>query len=202
MLMLLSSGIVGTLAANVDLAPTGGSHGANARLYFVKPSGWSNVSMLIGHDTYSEMRTFTKLSGNLYYLNMVQWDNWTQWVIIDATGWGSNNQKPSDRIGGVANKGTTNTSYAFNANNTYLLGTGTSHTYYSGGYSSLNSAQTAYSYAAEAGSSSYSANAAAGTVTVNSYALSGNGTGSSSTATKSATATSVSRNAARVPLLH
>lgn len=191
-IMVFSLGIVGLTsasAADVEMAETGGNHGANAYLYFIKPSGWSNVSMLIGHNSYSEMRTFTQLTGNLYYLKMVQWDGWTQWAIIDATGWTSSNEQVSGRIANLSNKTDINTSYEFGANNTYLIKTTTANTvWYENGYEGLDSVQYAYAQVSTDGGATGTTNSSAGTVSISTKQMTNNGVVSSSTGTNSATA--------------
>ena len=73
---------------------------ADYYVYFEKPSDWSNVSLLLGHNTWSQGYNFTKISNTkLYYWKTIKWDNATEYYFIDATGWGGENKKPTDRKG-------------------------------------------------------------------------------------------------------
>ena len=73
---------------------------ASYYVYFEKPSDWSNVSLLLGHNTWSQGYNFTKISNtNLYYWKTIKWDNATEYYFIDATGWGGEGKKPTDRKG-------------------------------------------------------------------------------------------------------
>ena len=71
---------------------------ADHYVYFEKPSDWSNVSLLLGHNTWSQGYNFTKISNtNLYYWKTIKWDNATEYYFIDAKDWGGENKKPTDR---------------------------------------------------------------------------------------------------------
>ena len=73
---------------------------ANNYVYFEKPSDWSNVSILLGHNTWSQGYNFTKISNtNLYYWKTPSWSGATEYYFIDATGWGGEGKKPTDRKG-------------------------------------------------------------------------------------------------------
>ena len=73
---------------------------ANNYVYFEKPSDWSNVSLLLGHNTWSQGYNFTKISNtNLYYWKTPSWNDATEYYFIDATGWGGEGKKPTDRKG-------------------------------------------------------------------------------------------------------
>ena len=73
---------------------------ANNYVYFEKPSDWSNVSILLGHNTWSQGYDFTKISNtNLYYWKTPSWNNATEYYFIDATLWGGEGKKPTDRKG-------------------------------------------------------------------------------------------------------
>ena len=73
---------------------------ADHYVYFEKPSDWSNVSLLLGHNTWSQGYNFTKISNtNLYYWKTIKWDNATEYYFIDAKDWGGENKKPTDRKG-------------------------------------------------------------------------------------------------------
>lgn len=75
---------------------------ANYYIYFEKPSDWSNVSFLIGHNTYSIGYNMTKISNtNLYYWKTESWGGYTQYAFIDAKDWGGegngDSSKPANR---------------------------------------------------------------------------------------------------------
>ena len=73
---------------------------ADYYVYFEKPSDWSNVSLLLGHNTWSQGYNFTKISNtNLYYWKTIKWDNATEYYFIDAKDWGGEGKKPTDRKG-------------------------------------------------------------------------------------------------------
>ncbi len=75
---------------------------ANYYIYFEKPSDWSNVSFLIGHDTYSIGYNMTEISNtNLYYWKTESWGGYTQYAFIDGKDWGGegngDSSKPANR---------------------------------------------------------------------------------------------------------
>ena len=73
---------------------------ASQYVYFEKPADWSNVSLLLGHNSYSIGYNMTKISNtNLYYWKTDKWDGYTRYCFIDATGWGGEGKKPDDRKG-------------------------------------------------------------------------------------------------------
>ena len=73
---------------------------ANQYVYFEKPADWSNVSLLLGHNSYSKGYNMTKITNtNLYYWKTDKWDGYTRYCFIDATGWGGEDKKPDDRKG-------------------------------------------------------------------------------------------------------
>ena len=73
---------------------------ANQYVYFEKPADWSNVSLLLGHNSYSIGYNMTKITNtNLYRWQTVSWDGYTRYCFIDATDWGGENNKPDDRKG-------------------------------------------------------------------------------------------------------
>ena len=73
---------------------------ANYYVYFEKPSDWSNVSILLGHSTWSQGYNFTKISNtNLYYWKTPSWSGATEYYFIDATGWGGEGKSPTNRKG-------------------------------------------------------------------------------------------------------
>lgn len=196
MLMLLSSGIVGTLAANVELAPTGSVNHTGGYIYFLKPSTWTDtyVMMFIGHDSYTAVYQMTKVSNtdNLYRYTMPSWSGATYIAFANAGSvWGEGSWGPSNRTNATHYTNVYN-NYQFNSGSYYLwTPSGTSNntaitpSYYSS-YSSLNKTTRANVYSTTADGTSYSSNAAAGTVTVSGYYMSAYNT----TSARSVTSTS------------
>ena len=121
---LLALGVLGGVVglAQRPIGAEAGNHGANAKLYFVKPSGWSNVSMFIGHSTYSIDYKMTKIenTNDLYYLNVPSWDGWSGWCFADINNWGVEYSDISNRINYCTNT-KLDTSYALNSNEYYLF---------------------------------------------------------------------------------
>ena len=73
---------------------------ANYYVYFEKPSDWSNVSLLLGHGSWSQGYNMSKISNtNLYYWKTVSWEGAVEYYFIDATGWGGEGKSPSNRKG-------------------------------------------------------------------------------------------------------
>ena len=73
---------------------------ANQYVYFEKPADWSNVSLLLGHNSWSQGYNMTKITNtNLYSWTTVSWGGYTRYCFIDATGWGGEGKKPDDRKG-------------------------------------------------------------------------------------------------------
>ncbi len=73
---------------------------ANQYVYFEKPADWSNVSLLLGHNSWSQGYNMTKITNtNLYYWKTDSWGGYTRYCFIDATGWGGEGKKPDDRKG-------------------------------------------------------------------------------------------------------
>ena len=73
---------------------------ANQYVYFEKPADWSNVSLLLGHNSWSQGYNMTKITNtNLYSWTTVSWGGYTRYCFIDATGWGGEDKKPDDRKG-------------------------------------------------------------------------------------------------------
>ena len=73
---------------------------ANQYVYFEKPADWSNVSLLLGHNSHSQGYNMTKITNtNLYRWQTVSWGGYTRYCFIDATGWGGEGKKPDDRKG-------------------------------------------------------------------------------------------------------
>lgn len=202
-IMVFSLGItsiVSTSAAEVELAPTAYNH-SGGYLYFYNTNGWSNVSILVGPTNTSSMYTFTKLSGNLYYLDMPEFKDWHNWVILDAAGWGySSTQGVYDRSSEITGKIAYQESYSFNDGSTYFITpTNNSNSWYkSGGYSDLNYTQKAICQVSTDGGSTYIDSTDGGSVKVSTYKLTGNGTGSTASETgsrSSAVGTSVTMTA-------
>lgn len=195
LLMLLSSGIVGTLAANVDLAPTGVDH-SGGYIYFLKPSTWteSTVMMFIGHSSYTSVYTMTKVSNtdNLYRYTMPSWDGATYLAFANASsawgtgGWGPDNRTNASHYTNVYNN------YGFNSGNYYLWKPGgTSNDTgitpsNSTAVSLLNKTTKANVYSTTVDGTSYTSNASAGTVTVSGYGMSAYNTTSAVSSSSSA----------------
>ncbi|MBQ8538245.1 MAG: InlB B-repeat-containing protein [Ruminococcus sp.] len=194
--------------ANVDLASTGGNH-SGGYIYFIKPSNWSNVAFIVGHDSWWQTYKMTQLSGNLYYLNLKtaangNWNGWNGWGFVDynstTNAQNDNTKKVWDKYKTYNNYNNLNNSYALNDGSTYIcVGNSDNNNAFSvdykeDGYDSLNSTtQTAYCYSTTTGGTSYTSNAAAGSLTVKTVKLNGNGTlASATTNEKSANSTSVS----------
>ena len=73
---------------------------AGQYVYFEKPADWSNVSLLLGHNSWSQGYNMTKITNtNLYYWKTESWGGYTRYCFIDATGWGGEGKKPDDRKG-------------------------------------------------------------------------------------------------------
>ena len=73
---------------------------ANYYVYFEKPSDWSNVSLLLGHGSWSQGYNMSKISNtNLYYWKTVSWEGASEYYFIDATGWGGEGKSPTNRKG-------------------------------------------------------------------------------------------------------
>lgn len=123
---ILALGVLGGVVglAHGPIKAKAYDHAANAKLYFVKPSGWTYVSMFIGHNTYSIDYKMTKVANtnDLYYLNVPSWGGWTGWCFADINGWGndSNNPNINNRINYCTNT-KLETSYTLNANEYYLF---------------------------------------------------------------------------------
>ncbi|MBQ2438727.1 MAG: starch-binding protein, partial [Paludibacteraceae bacterium] len=62
---------------------------ANQYVYFEKPSDWTQVALLLGHDGYSIGYNMTKISNtNLYYWKTASWGGYNAYAFIDAKDWG------------------------------------------------------------------------------------------------------------------
>lgn len=73
---------------------------ASQYVYFEKPADWSNVSLLLGHNSWSQGYNMTKITNtNLYYWKTDQWDGYTRYCFIDGKDWGGEGKKPDDRKG-------------------------------------------------------------------------------------------------------
>ncbi len=90
-LILLLMGVSNAWAFNVT---------ANYYVYFEKPSDWTNVSLLLGHSTWSQGYNMTKISNtNLYYWKTVSWSGASEYYFIDAKDWGGEGNSPTNRKG-------------------------------------------------------------------------------------------------------
>ena len=73
---------------------------ADYYVYFEKPSSWSNVSLLLGHGSWSQGYNMTKITNtNLYYWQTISWGGASEYYFIDATGWGGEGKSPTNRKG-------------------------------------------------------------------------------------------------------
>ncbi len=88
--------------AEADLAATGWNVTSGAIVYF-DATGWNltsypKVQIMVGHGSYSSCYDMTKVSGNLYYISMPSWENYTQLCFIaNASSWGSEGNSPDHR---------------------------------------------------------------------------------------------------------
>lgn len=176
MLMLLSSGIVGTLAANVELAPTG--YTLNCKfVYDNSLTKWSSIQLFVGHSGYSRGYMMTQIPNtNLYQVSISGWGDATQIAIFtESSAWGGENNNISHRFNYTSKPKSSVMNLSGNMGDGVQLikpssgssGCTLSTSYYSD-YNGLNTNQTASVYAKALGSTSYSANSAAGTVSVSS----------------------------------
>ncbi|MBQ2687013.1 MAG: InlB B-repeat-containing protein [Clostridia bacterium] len=200
MLMLLSSGIVGTLAANVELAPVGANTVAGGYVYFDNTkTQWTDscIQFVIGHGSFSRTYTMSKIANtNLYYVNLSSstyhdWSDATYYAVIGTSSkWGDGNWGSSNLTNATHRTAAYTTGYNMDGDtkrhlvtpSTSSNGTSISINYKGTTYSSLNSNQTVYVRSAESGGSTYSNDASAGTVKVEGYYLSANSTAASRSA--------------------
>lgn len=146
---------ISSVSAAVDDSEGVGSYNVNAKIYVEKPSGWTNVSVIVGKSDYSTAYKMSNITGTNLYYKSVSWDGATEVAFMDAD-WGSGNNRSesiSSRWGGVTNKTSliSESNWKYESGNTYrvsISGSTPSSTYYSGGYSDLNKTltiKTAYS---------------------------------------------------------
>lgn len=187
--MVLSVFTVGIASASAATAGESvGSYNVSAKIYVQKPSGWSNVSVIVGKSDYSTAYKMSKLTGTNLYYKSVSWDGATEVGFMDAD-WGSESgegKKMSDRWGGVSNKigpigdGT----WKFENGGTYRVDPTASSpysTYYSGGYGDLNKKLTIKTAYSENGDNYTETSTKYGTFSASgAYKLTDNGTSSSS----------------------
>ncbi len=194
LLMLLSSGIVGTLAANVDLAPVGAD--LKGYIYYDNSlTKWSNVQLLIGHSSYSRGYKMTKIANtDLWYYNMSStWGGATQIAVFNASStWGEENNSVANRVGYMDQNSACKTFSTSYTSGLLLYGTSGSDNFTlsmtSKTYSTLNTDQTATVQSAEAGTSNFNNDAAAGSTTISTFKLSSATGSASSSGTTSASA--------------
>lgn len=66
-------------------------------VYFEKPSGWSQASLLLGHNSYSIGYSMTKIDNtSLYYWKTDKWDGYTEYFFMQDK-WGSEGSSPTHR---------------------------------------------------------------------------------------------------------
>ena len=71
---------------------------AGQYVYFEKPNDWSQVSLLLGHSTYSVGYNMTKINNtNLYYWKTESWGGYTEYAFIDAKDWDGEGNGDSSR---------------------------------------------------------------------------------------------------------
>ena len=59
---------ISSVSAAVDDSEGVGSYNVNAKIYVEKPSGWTNVSVIVGKSNYSTAYKMSNITGtNLYY---------------------------------------------------------------------------------------------------------------------------------------
>lgn len=182
----MTVGIIATDAAKVASESVGALSVAG-HIYFIKPSGWSQVSLMVGHSGYSCGYNMTNISGtSLYYINQSAWSDSTEFAFFDVKNWGGENHNIAYRADYSPNESSTNSSYAMNAGSTYLIATtANSPTYYSSGYSALNNTLTVKTML-KSGSSYAETTTACGTYSAtNAKKMNGNGSATSSSFTNS-----------------
>ncbi|MBR2378346.1 MAG: starch-binding protein, partial [Bacteroidaceae bacterium] len=147
---------------------------ASSKMYFEKPSTWSAAQFMIGHSGWSEGYPMSNISNtNLYYISMVKWDGYTQWIVFDQSSkWGGEGNSITHRANYMGNNKTTIGTSALGTCN--LINTNGTFTALSS-YSSLNHTQTI-------------AIEGEGTTTISTYKLNGDNTSTTSTGTTSADA--------------
>ena len=146
---------ISSVSAAVDDSEGVGSYNVNAKIYVEKPSGWTNVSVIVGKNGYSTAYKMSNITGTNLYYKSVSWNDATEVAFMDAD-WGDEsfkNESISSRWAGVNNKTSliSESNWKYESGNTYrvsISGSTPSSTYYSGGYSDLNKTltiKTAYS---------------------------------------------------------
>lgn len=174
---------------------------SNAIVYYDNTaSNWSDVQILIGHNTWSSVYTLSKISGtnNLYCNTSLSWGGYSEFYFVTgASGWGDEGNSPTHRKGYVTNYSAKKTT-ALGSNKYLYVSSGTSkgasltETKLNNGYSDLNYTQTVQQHLSTDGGTNYSASTTAlATVKVSSNKLNGN----SSTTSSSGTIASGSSNA-------
>lgn len=152
---------------------------SSANIYYDNSSSnWSNVQLLIGHNTYSEVYALTKLtnSNQLYYKRNFSWGGYSEFYFVTGcSSWGSEGNSPTNRTGYCTNSAKLTTNVG---SGTYLFvssggSDGSSVTANSlSGYDALNYTQTVQRELTTNGGTSYSATTTdVGTVKVSSYKL-------------------------------
>lgn len=201
LLMLLSSGIVGALAANVELAPTGANTVAGGYVYFDNTkTKWTDscIQFVIGHSGFSRTYTMSKITNtNLYYVNLSSstyhdWSDATYYAVIGTSSkWGDGNWGSSNLSNATHRTAAYTTAYNMDGDTKrYLVtpstssnGTAISIAYQGTTYGSVNKTNYVYVKSAENGSSTYNNDSSAGTAKISGYYLSANSTASSHSAT-------------------
>ena len=138
-MMIFSSTITGFAAvvdnaqtsAVVDVAGTGGNH-SGGHIYFIKPSSWTNAAFIVGHDSWFQTYKMTKVSGNLYYLDLRtaaggNWDGWNGWGFVDSNTTTNGGTKVWNKYNTYTHYTGLHTSYGLNNGSTYIIAGGSSN---------------------------------------------------------------------------
>ena len=89
LMMMLSSGIIGAVAANVELAPTGYDITAGKSVYFLDTASWGACQMYLWKDRYNTYYTLSKIANtNIYRYNFEsKWEGYTGFKFRSNTSW-------------------------------------------------------------------------------------------------------------------
>ena len=184
-----------------DIAYSGGY------IYFDNSLGINSTTLQIcgRQSSWTGVSSLSNVSNTkLYYVANPQGSGWggiLGWVVISANPAKSNSN--FDDWSSYTWCSDWNT-YGFNSGSTYLIipsskskSQSVTTTYYSGGYSALNSTQTIKSYVKWAGQTNYTLTNAPGTINITSYKMTGNGATTEQTTSITTTKNSTTVAAAR-----
>ena len=124
-LSVMTVGIASASAATVDGDSSVGTM-YDAYLYFVKPSGWTYATLLMGHDSYTNTYGMTNISGtDIYYVKGATWTqnqaNAVAFIDASATDWGSQNNTTVNNRRTYASHYTDVRTSGFTTDNTYYI---------------------------------------------------------------------------------